>query len=175
MPPVPPTPAQYPFQCICADLLTTSGMHYLVIVDRYSNWPMVRRVENGAKGVVDALRHHFATYSIPEELATDGGLEFTAAITVQFLKDWGIHHRLVLWPFRTMGVKSIKRLLAGNISASGNLNTDAFQRAVLQHRNTPDPATKLSPAMCVFGRPVRRPHSSQTGQVCSTQDVETKP
>ena len=39
MPPVPPTPAQYPFQCICADLLTTSGMHYLVIVDRYSNWP----------------------------------------------------------------------------------------------------------------------------------------
>ena len=161
MPPVPPTPAQYPFQCISADLLTTSGMHYLVIVDRYSNWPMVRRVENGAKGVVDALCLHFATYSIPEELATDGGPEFTAAITVQFLKDWGIHHRLssVAFPHSNcraeIGVKSIKRLLAGNISASGNLNTDAFQRAVLQHRNTPDPATKLSPAMCVFGRPVR--------------------
>ena len=161
MPPVPPTLAQYPFQCICADLLTTSGMHYLVIVDRYSNWPMVRRVENGAKGVVDALHLHFATYGIPEELATDGGPEFTAAITVQFLKDWGIHNRLssVAFPHSNcraeIGVKSIKRLLAGNISASGNLNTDAFQRAVLQHRNTPDPATKLSPAMCVFGRPVR--------------------
>ena len=82
---------------------------------------------------MDALCLHFATYGIPEELATDGGPEFTAAITVQFLKDWGIHHRLssVAFPHSNcraeMGVKSIKRFLAGNISASGNLNTDAFQ------------------------------------------------
>lgn len=32
------------------------------------------------------------------------------------------------------------------------INIDAFQKAILQYRNTPDPITKLSPAMCVFGR-----------------------
>ena len=37
-PPVPPT---YPFQCICADFFTHKGMHYLVVVDRYSNWPII--------------------------------------------------------------------------------------------------------------------------------------
>jgi hypothetical protein len=84
---------------------------HLIIVDEYSNWPLVRRVENDAKGVVDALRLNFATCGISEELATDGGLEFTAATSVQFLKDWGIHHCLssVAFPHSNgraeMGVK----------------------------------------------------------------------
>ena len=30
---------EYPFQCICADFFSYKGIHYLIIVDRYSNWP----------------------------------------------------------------------------------------------------------------------------------------
>ena len=52
-------------------------------------------------------------------------------------------------------VKAIKRLLLDNTSPSGALDTDAFQRAMLQYRNTPDRDTKLSPAMCVFGHSIR--------------------
>ena len=42
-----------------------------------------------------------------------------------------------------------------NTGPNGELNTDAFQQAILLYRNAPDPITKLSPAMCLFGRPIK--------------------
>ena len=52
-------------------------------------------------------------------------------------------------------MKTMKRLITANTGPKGDLDTDAVQRAILQYRNTPDPVTKISPAMCVFGRPIR--------------------
>lgn len=72
---------EYPFQCLCADFFTYKGNHYLVIVDRYSNWPIVERSSDGALGLISCLRRTFVTYGIPNELASDGGPEFTATIT----------------------------------------------------------------------------------------------
>ena len=49
----------------------------------------------------------------------------------------------------------MKRILTNNTGPSGGLDVDAVQQAILQYRNTPDRATRLSPAMIVFGRPIR--------------------
>ena len=37
----------------------------------------------------------------------------------------------------------------------GNLNMDKFKKVILQYQNTPGKDTKLSSAMCIFGRPIR--------------------
>lgn len=54
-----------------------------------------------------------------------------------------------------IGVKTIKQLITDKSGPKGELDTDAVQRVILQCRNTPDPDKTLSPAMCVFGWPIR--------------------
>ena len=151
----------YPFQCICADFFTYQGVFYFCIVDRYSNWPIIGKTTGGASGLIDSLRRTFVTYGIPYELASDSGSEIVSSDTRKFLKSWGVHHRLssVAFPHSNcraeIGVKRMKRLIADNSGHRGQLDTDALRRAVLQYRNTPDAGAKLSPAMCLFGRPIK--------------------
>ena len=171
-PPSDSAPPEYPFQKICTDYFSFNNNDYVVIVDRYSNWPMVFRSEGGADGLVKRLREVFVTFGVPEELTSDGGPQFTSEKTQQFLKSWGANHRLtsVANPHANsraeIAVKTVKRMLMSNTSPRGSLDVDAFQRAMLIYRNSPDPETKASPALIVFGRPIRDSIPIPMGRYC---------
>ena len=158
LPPTPPILPTRPFQ---RDFFTHKGHHYVVIVDCFSRWPIVERSTHGATGLVSVLCSTFVTFGIPDDITTDGGSEFTATVTKIFLTNWGVHHRLcsVANPHSNsraeIGVKTVKRALAGNTPDNGDLDCDTFQRAMLTYRNTPDPITKISPAIAVFARPIQ--------------------
>ena len=137
------------------------GKSYIVIVDRYSNWPIIQQAKDGAAGLIKSLREIFSTYGVPDELTSDGGTEYMAHTTQKFLQLWAVQHRVssVAFPHSNcraeIGVKTSKRLIMNNTAPDGDLNTDKFQRAILQYRNTPDNDTKMSPAMIIFKRPIR--------------------
>ena len=114
-----------------------------------------------ADGLVKALRYHFVTHGAAEELSSDGGPEYTAGLTKQFLKRWGVAHRLssAYHPHSNLraelGVKVVKRMLKENISPQGSLDTDKMARALLAYRNTPNKDLGLSPAQILYGRALR--------------------
>ena len=166
LPPNEPELPKAPFEKICADFFKLSGNHYLVIVDRLSGWPEVVQIKqgtasSGAKSLCQSLRRTFATFGVPEEIASDGGSEFIAHETKDFYKRWGISHRLSsAYHAQSNGraevaVKSVKRLLEDNVGSNGDLNTDKVVCALLQYRNTPDRDCHLSPAQILFGRTLR--------------------
>ena len=115
----------------------------------------------GSAGLVRCLRSFFATFGVPEEISSDGDPEFTAKRTQDFLRLWGVRHRVSSVSFpRSNGraevaVKTAKHLLMSNTGQTGSLDYDRFLRAILQLRNTPDPDCNLSPAQIIFGRPLR--------------------
>ena len=166
-PSAPPEPLQcpdYPFQQLASDYFQLGGHIYLVIVDRFSGWPAVQfcgASTGSSRQLKEWLRQFFATYGIPEEIATDGGLTYTSYEIQQFLTDYGIKHRLSSVAFAQsnkraeLGVKSMKRLIRENTNKDGSLTNDNFLRALMTYRNTPDRDTNKSPAQVIFGRNLR--------------------
>ena len=155
-----------PYEKIVADFFEFEGHHYLVVADRLSGWSEVFKSkagspQSGADGLICCLRQCFSCYGVPTEIASDGGPEFVAHKTEEFLINWGVDHRLssAYHPQSNgraeVAVKTVKRLLKTNTGRDGSLNNDNFLRALLQLRNTPDPDCHLSPAQVMFGRPLR--------------------
>ena len=166
LPPTQPHIPTTPFEAIAADYFHLKGHYYLVIADRLSGWTEVKQVRrssatSGAKGLCMALRSLFVTFGCPCEISSDGGPEFVAHETADFLHRWGVKHRLssAYHPKSNgraeLAVKSTKRLLQDNIGPDGKINTDKAAQALLMKRNTPDTDCKLSPAEIMFGRKLR--------------------
>ena len=97
--PMPINPPTTLFEHIFADYFDYGGRHFLVIGDKFSGWINVFGTSlgsniAGAATLVRLLRTYFAAFGVPDEISTDGGPEFTAFVTQQFLKTWGVEHRV---------------------------------------------------------------------------------
>ena len=66
---------------ISSDYFTYNSKEYVVIVDRYSNWPMVYRSEIRCRRPYQTTKGNICNFGIPEELTSDGGPQFKAGKT----------------------------------------------------------------------------------------------
>ena len=162
LPPVKPPTPDFPFQMISADYFDYAGKAYLVIVDRYTNWPVVKHCKtSSSKELVTSLREFFCNYGAPEQITTDGGSSFLSAATQQFLANWNVDHRVstAYNPHANLraetAVKTVKRIITDNVGTDGSLDNDSFASSLLNYRNTPDRDTGHSPSQVLFARQLR--------------------
>ena len=149
------------FEAVSADYFAWAGRTFLVYVDRLSGWPFVTRVtgEACARDLVSCLRHMFAATGVPSCIRTDGGPQFSARLTREFFRRWGVDHQQSTPHYpqsnghAEAAVKAVKRLVQ-KTTVGGDLNTDDFAAGLLELRNTPR-ADGRSPTQILYGHPLR--------------------
>ena len=149
-----------PFENTSADLCSCQGFDFLIYVDRLTGWPCISRTgrTTSSHNVIVSLRRWFSDVGVPSVLCTDGGPQFASQKFRDFCRRWKIRH-IMSSPYYPQSnghaeaaVKAMKHLLL-KTTTNGNMDTDSFQRGLLEWRNTPD-ESGLSPAQRLFGKPL---------------------
>ena len=161
-PPFPVIQPSYPFSDLCADFFQYSGKSYLATADRYSNWLSIFQLaRDDSANIIRTFRDLSSCWGVPLTITTDGASVFTSKELKEWMERWGITHRISSYYYprankrAEVAVKSAKRMIRDNLGPAGTLNTDKLARALLQHRNCPDPNTGMSPSQVIFGRVLR--------------------
>ena len=169
LPPVDPIVPDYPFQHVCMDYFQLNQKSYGILVDRFSNFPIIYQGDSAAD-VCQVLSRVSEDYGIPETVTTDGAQCYVAVKVKRMMEIYGISHRIssVANPHANcraeLGVKTMKRLIRNNVTLNGDFSYPEFSRAILQYRNTRDRDTGYSPAEMLMGRQLRDfiPRSTQS-------------
>ncbi len=146
-----PMPAR-PWQRIAADLIEFKKVQYLVVVDYYSRYIELSKLENtSSASIINHLKSIMARHGVPEALVSDNGPQFSSKEFVLFAKDYGFSH-VTSSPGHASGngeveraVRTVKELLyAAQYPYS----------ALLNYRSTPL-ANGYSPAELQMSRKIR--------------------
>lgn len=158
-----PPPQLFPFQQAVADLFHLDGSTYIAYADRLTGWLEVEHLPGDATSprLIALFRRWFTRFGIPETLSCDGGTNLTSHEARKFFDDWCVNLRVSSSHYAQSNgraeaaVRSAKRLLRGNITRGGSLDTDGVAIALLQYLNTPLHDLDASPAQLLTGRQLR--------------------
>ena len=88
-----PIPSR-PWEIVETDLFQWEQNNYMVVVDYYSRYIEIARLENTtSKTVVNHTKSIFARHGIPEVVRSDNGPQYTAMEYKQFAQEWKFEHQ----------------------------------------------------------------------------------
>jgi hypothetical protein len=149
---IPHAVPERPWMKVGADILTLAGSDFLLVVDYFSKYPELAKLERkNAQCIITHLKSIFARHGIPEVIMSDN-MPFSSHEFAVFAEEWGVHQETSnpTYP-RSNGqveraVQTIKRLL---------LKAQDPYLALLHYRNTPLTGMSHSPAQMLMSRRLR--------------------
>ena len=152
---IPGTTATGPMTDVGSDLFQIGHNYYIVMVDRYSNFPFVEKLTKlSSTAIIKVLTKWFNTFGWPERLRSDNGPQYRSEFDEFCQKHNIVHENSSPYYPQSNGlsesaVKQMKFLLK-----KVDENLDEFSSRLLEFRNTPNVSGK-SPAQMFFGRRLR--------------------
>ncbi|CAC5406181.1 unnamed protein product [Mytilus coruscus] len=130
---------ELPWLTVGTDIFYWNNNNYLIIVDYYSRYFEIAKLENiRASCVITHMKSVFARHGIPSKVRSDSGSQYVAAEFRQFAESWGFTHTVSSPHYQQSNglaerfVQSVKKML----SKSKQDGQDPYI-AMLKYRNTP--------------------------------------
>jgi hypothetical protein len=149
--------ASYPMEAVSVDLMEVKGTKYLVMVDRFSSYPLVKVVRAATtSSIAKILSSWFNEFGWPKSIGSDGGPQFKEQFK-EFCTSKKIVHELssVRNPqsngLAEAGVKRIKYLM------EKCRTKEEFEAGLFAFRNAPMADGRPAPAVAFHGRELRDP------------------
>ena len=141
-----------PWERLAADLFELEGKVYLIVVDYYSRWFEIKKLNDQSSArVISTLKELFSTHGIPDIVVSDNGPQFSSDAFRLFATDYDFLHVISSPKYpRANGeveraVRTVKALLRKNV--------DRYP-ALLAYRSTPL-QNGWSPSELLMGRRLR--------------------
>jgi hypothetical protein len=141
-----------------------SGEYLLVMIDKYSRYPVVEIVRStSADAVVPHIDKIFSTHGFPDQVQTDGGPPFngTGSHTYyQYMKWAGVSSRRVAPEDPEANglaenfMKNVKKVWHSAIVEKKSPRQEMY-KFLRNYRSTPHTSTGKSPAEALFNRPIK--------------------
>ena len=81
-----------PWMKLGIDLFEHNKKHYILLVDYFSKFPIIRRLHSRNTGtVINELKGIFSENGIPKTIISDGGPQFRSEF-IDFAQEWGFQH-----------------------------------------------------------------------------------
>jgi len=143
----------YPWQVVGTDFFELDKKHYLVVVDYFSRYPEVVKMNSTTSAcTIAALKNIFAWYGIPETIRSNSGPQYNSQEFAAFAESYHFHHvtSSSLFPQSNGQAERTVQTLKKMFTKSNDVC-----RSLLIYRSTPLPWCNLSPAELLMGRKLR--------------------
>ena len=111
-------PPQKPWHTLGSDIFHWNNANYLLVVDYYSKFPVVKKLASiQSSAVIAHLKSVFREHGIPSKLVTDNGSQYTSAAFQEISRSYGFTHvtSSLLYPqsngYSERKVQTVKDLL----------------------------------------------------------------
>lgn len=159
-----------PWSKIAADLFEYQSQHYLLVVDYFSKWPEVLKLDNqSSKNTIEYMKGLMSRYGYVDEVITDNRPQIGSAEFKSFATEYGFRHVTSIPHYPQSNgqaermVQTIKNLI---------IKAKDPHKAILDYRNTPLDMG-LSPAQLFLNRRLKTSLPT-SAQLLMPQGIDTR-
>ena len=171
----------HPWHMIGSDLFYFRRIDFLVVVDYFSKYLLVRKIANStSSAVIKELGMIFSEFGKPQVFRSDNGPCYVSQEFRFFMQNWSIKHRTSSPDYpQSNGLAESMVKVSKNLIEKAVLQDLPWNQLLLDYRCTPISSEIPSPAEILFGRKLQSsisilPSQVMNDRICKQRELLAK-